>query len=258
MKIIPPTDCPSCSALLEQVVTDVATTLVCPNNIYCPAQTGKRLEKFCKALSVKGFGPATLAKIPATTVPELLSLTVESFLNAGFSDLMANKLHSELLDKTTKMPMDKFLEGLAITGFGATASKTVASNASSLAEAFTKTGVVSPRLTDLLQEFGIENPWIFDLEDRVITSNVVTTGTVPMAQPLVSLGTVVITGSLNDFKNRKEAAAYLTSLGYEVKDTVTKATSFLVCEDESKTNSSSYKKAVQLGIIIGSIKDLVE
>lgn len=258
MKIIAPTECPSCGALLERVVSDVAVTLVCPNYVDCPAQTGKRLEKFCKALSIKGFGPATLAKLPATTVPEFLGLTVESFINAGFSDLMANKLHKELVDKTTKMPMDKFLEGLAITGFGATASKTVASNASSLAEAFTKTGVVSPRLTDLLQEFGIENPWIFDLEDRVTSTNTVTQGTVLLDKPLVSLGTVVITGSLNDFKNRKEAAAYLTSLGYEVKDTVTKATSFLVCEDESKTNSSSYKKAVQLGIIIGSIKDLVE
>ena len=253
MKIIAPTECPSCGALLERVVSDVAVTLVCPNYVDCPAQTGKRLEKFCKALSIKGFGPATLAKLPATTVPEFLGLTVESFINAGFSDLMANKLHKELVDKTTKMPMDKFLEGLAITGFGATASKTVASNASSLAEAFTKTGVVSPRLTDLLQEFGIENPWIFDLEDRVTTN-------IAQEKPksdIPAKGMVVITGSLNDFKNRKEAAAYLASFGYEVKDTVTKATSFLVCEDESKTNSRSYKKASQLGICIGSIKDLV-
>ena len=253
MKIIPPTACPSCSALLEQVVTDVATTLICPNNIGCPAQTGKRLEKFCKALSVKGFGPATLAKIPATTVPELLSLTVESFLNAGFSDLMANKLHSELLDKTTKMPMDKFLEGLAITGFGATASKTLAAQASSLEQAFTMKDVVTPRLTGLLQEFAIENPWVFDLEDRVVPSTKAPTNVTPLTNGLV----IVITGSLNDFKNRDEAKTYLTSLGYTVKDTVTKATNFLVCEDESKTTSSSYKKAVGLGITIGSIKELV-
>lgn len=258
MKIIAPTECPSCGALLERVVSDVAVTLMCPNYVDCPAQTGKRLEKFCKALSIKGFGPATLAKLPVTTVPEFLGLTVESFINAGFSDLMANKLHKELVDKTTKMPMDKFLEGLAITGFGATASKTVALTASSLAQAFTTEGVVSPRLTGLLQEFGIENPWIFDLEDRVVTSNVISNGTVPLAHPLVSLGTVVITGSLNDFKNRKEAGAYLAGLGYTVKDTVTKATTFLVCEDESKTNSSSYTKAVSLGINIGSINDLVE
>lgn len=258
MKIIAPTECPSCGALLETQISDIAITLICPNYVDCPAQTGKRLEKFCKALSIKGFGPATLAKLPATTVPEFLSLTIESFLNAGFSDLMANKLHSELLDKTTKMPMDKFLEGLAIAGFGATASKTVASKASSLAEAFTIKDVVSPRLTGLLQEFGLENPWIFDLEDRVVTTNIVTQGTVLRDSPMVTLGTVVITGSLNDFKNRNEAKSYLNSLGFEVKDTVTKATNFLVCEDETKENSSSYKKAVQLGINIGSIKDLVE
>lgn len=251
MKIIPPTECPSCGALLEKVVSPIAVTLKCPNSTGCSAQTGKRLEKFCKALSLKGFGPATLAKIPATSVPEFLSLTIESFLNAGFSDLMANKLHSELLDKTTKMPMDKFLEGLAITGFGATASKTLAAQASSLEQAFSMKEVVTPRLTGLLQEFAIDNPWLFDLEDRVVSTKSLVNVT-----PLSNGKVVVITGSLNDYKNRKEAAAYLTGLGYTVKDTVTKATNFLVCEDDSKTNSSSYKKAVELGIIIGSIKEL--
>ena len=258
MKIIPPTQCPSCGTLLERVVSPIAVTLKCPNKSGCAAQTGKRLEKFCKALSIKGFGPATLEKISVLTIPEFLGLTVEDFINAGFSDLMANKLHKELVDKTTKIPMDKFLEGLAITGFGATASKTLAAQASSLEQAFTMKDVVTPRLTGLLQEFSIENPWVFDLKDRVTSTNIVTQGTVISDSPLVSRGTIVITGSLTDFKNRDEAKTYLTSLGYTVKDTVTKATNFLVCEDESKTTSSSYKKAVGLGITIGSIKELVE
>lgn len=253
MKIIAPTACPSCNTPLERVVTDVAVTLMCPNRSGCSAQTGKRLEKFCKALSIKGFGPATLAKIPATTVPEFLNLTVDDFIESGYSDLMAKKLYKELIDRTTKMPMDKFLEGLAITGFGSTASKTMASNASSLADAFSKQGIVSPRLTEILQDFSFDNPWIFDLEDRVFTTTE-TKQTVSAPDK----GIVVITGSLNDYKNRNEAATYLSSLGYEVKPSVTKATKYLVCEDETKTNSSSYKKAVELGIKICSIKELVE
>ena len=250
MKIIAPTACPSCNALLERVVTEIAVTLMCPNNVDCPAQTGKRLEKFCKALSIKGFGPATLAKLPVTTVPEFLDLTIENFINAGFSDLMANKLHKELLDKTVKMPMDKFLEGLAITGFGSTASKTVANQVSTLAEAFTKE-IVSPRLTELLQEFGYDNPWIFDLEDRVVPPFKAETVQVTVSSSEV----VVITGSLQDYKNRKEAASYLAQFGVTIKDTVTKATTYLVCED-GKTSSSSYTKAIELGIEIGTIKEL--
>lgn len=254
MKIIAPTSCPSCNTKLEKVVTEIAVTLMCPNKITCPAQTGKRLEKFCKALSVKGFGPATLAKVPATTIPELLSLTVEDFINSGYSDLMANKLHTELLNKTTKMPMDKFLEGLAIPTFGATASKAVATEVSSLAEAFTKKGLVSPRLTDILQEFSIENPWIFDLEDRVVTGL-----PAPVSAVEPNGRVVVITGSLNNYKNRTEAGKFLESHGYIVKSSVTKATDFLVCEDETKTSSSSYKKATELGIkIITNINYLVE
>lgn len=251
MKIIPPTQCPSCGTLLERVVSPIAVTLKCPNKAGCAAQTGKRLEKFCKALSVKGFGPATLEKISVSTIPEFLGLTVEDFINAGFSDLMANKLHKELVDKTTKIPMDKFLEGLAITGFGATASKTLAAQASSLEQAFTMKDVVTPRLTGLLQEFAIENPWVFDLEDRVVPSTKAETVQVTVSSSEV----VVITGSLQDYKNRKEAASYLAQFGVTIKDTVTKATTYLVCED-GKTSSSSYTKAIELGIEIGTIKEL--
>jgi len=69
-------------------------------------------------------------------------------------------------------------------------------------------------------------------------------------------GAVCITGKLNDFPNRNAASKYLATLGWEVKSSVTKNTQYLICEDDSKTGSSSYKKAQSLGIGIVTIKYL--
>lgn len=77
-------------------------------------------------------------------------------------------------------------------------------------------------------------------------------------QSAVKTGIVVcITGRLNDFSNRSSAATHLESLGVEVKDSVTKAVNYLICEDGS-TSSSSYTKAIKNNISILTIKDLEE
>ena len=69
-------------------------------------------------------------------------------------------------------------------------------------------------------------------------------------------GTVVITGKLQDFKNRAEAAKFLESIGYVVASSVTRATDFLVCEDGS--TSSKTEKANNYNIPIVTINYLKE
>ena len=68
---------------------------------------------------------------------------------------------------------------------------------------------------------------------------------------------VSITGSLNNFKNRNDAKAYLENLGFTVKSSVTKEVKYLICEDESKRTSSSFLKAQNNGIEIGTIENLI-
>lgn len=68
-------------------------------------------------------------------------------------------------------------------------------------------------------------------------------------------GDVVITGKLNDFKNRGEAAAFLAQHGYTAKSGVTKKTTALIVEDGS--TSAKTKKANDLGIPILTIKQLL-
>jgi DNA ligase (NAD+) len=65
---------------------------------------------------------------------------------------------------------------------------------------------------------------------------------------------VVITGKLNDYKNRNEAKAYLEGLGFSVKPSVTKKTDYLV--DEEGRKSSSRTKAESYGVTITSINEL--
>ena len=70
-------------------------------------------------------------------------------------------------------------------------------------------------------------------------------------------GIVCITGSLKDFKNRKEATQFLETAGYKVLSSVTKDVTILICEDDSKINSTSYKKAVEKNLLITTISKLI-
>jgi DNA ligase (NAD+) len=65
----------------------------------------------------------------------------------------------------------------------------------------------------------------------------------------------VITGKLDDFKNRNEAGEYLRSLGFKVTTSISKNTDYLV--DETGKSSSKRTKAESLNIPIVTIKQLV-
>ena len=63
----------------------------------------------------------------------------------------------------------------------------------------------------------------------------------------------VITGKLNQFANREELVEYIEDLGGTVTDSVTKKTSYLICNDLS-SKSSKMKKAKELCVPVISEK----
>jgi len=66
------------------------------------------------------------------------------------------------------------------------------------------------------------------------------------AQPLTGL-TFVITGDVQQYKNRKALQAHIESLGGKVTGSVTAKTSYLINNDNTSTSSKN-KKAAQLGV----------
>lgn len=78
----------------------------------------------------------------------------------------------------------------------------------------------------------------------------------PTEQPLAGMN-FVITGSVNHFKARKKAKAFIESLGGKVTGSVTSKTSYLINNDTT-SNSSKNKKAKELGIPILSEEDFLK
>ncbi|WGG14321.1 DNA ligase [Salmonella phage phB7] len=254
MKIEIPTQCPSCGSKLDLVNGQ----LFCRNKSNCPAQSSKLIENFCTKMKLKGFGPKTIEKLELTKISELFYLTEEDLVGAVGSKVAA-KLISELNTKVRgDIDFGSVLGSLGIPLIGEVAAKKLSQNCTSFHEVKAdgkagenyKTWLNSPQGKDV-----IELPWKFSTGIRGAKADIIITDDL-VAQP--NGITVCITGSLQDFANRTDATNYLESLGYTVKKSVTKDVKYLICEDESKRSSSSYKKAETNGIEILSIKELLE
>lgn len=254
MKIEIPTQCPSCGSKLDLVNGQ----LFCRNKSNCPSQSSKLIENFCTKMKLKGFGPKTIEKLELTKISELFYLTEEDLVGAVGSKV-ATKLISELNTKVRgDIDFGSVLGSLGIPLIGEVAAKKLSQNCTSFhnvkadgkAGENYKTWLNSPQGKDV-----IELPWKFSTGIRGAKADIIITDDL-VAQP--NGITVCITGSLQDFANRTDATNYLESLGYTVKKSVTKDVKYLICEDESKRSSSSYKKAETNGIEILSIKELLE
>ncbi|ASU02482.1 NAD-dependent DNA ligase [Salmonella phage S147] len=254
MKIEIPTQCPSCGSKLDLVNGQ----LFCRNKSNCPAQSSKLIENFCTKMKLKGFGPKTIEKLELTKISELFYLTEEDLVGAVGSKVAA-KLISELNTKVRgDIDFGSVLGSLGIPLIGEVAAKKLSQNCTSFHDVKAdgkagenyKTWLNSPQGKDV-----IELPWKFSTGIRGTKADIIITDDL-VAQP--NGITICITGSLQDFANRTDATNYLESLGYTVKKSVTKDVKYLICEDESKRSSSSYKKAETNGIEILSIKELLE
>lgn len=254
MKIEIPTQCPSCGSKLDLVNGQ----LFCRNKSNCPAQSSKLIENFCTKMKLKGFGPKTIEKLELTKISELFYLTEEDLVRAVGSKVAA-KLISELNTKVRgDIDFGSVLGSLGIPLIGEVAAKKLSQNCTSFhdVKADGKAGEnYKAWLNSLQGKDVIELPWKFSNGIKGAKADVIITDEL-VAQP--NGITVCITGSLQDFANRTDATNHLESLGYTVKKSVTKDVKYLICEDESKRSSSSYKKAETNGIEILSIKELLE
>ena len=249
--IIPPTECPCCNSKLV-LIND---QLFCQASD-CSAKGYKQVEHYLKSLKIKGFGPKTVEKLELRTIPEIYTLT-ESFLKDTLGDTMGAKLFNSLEASFTP-PSSAFFAAFSIPLLGKTASAKLAlyaDNFDEITPEVCESAGLGNKLTSNLLEW-IENVWYGDQYFRLMdTVSPQSEKAAPASSSNKELNiTVVITGKLNDFKNRTDAASHLTSLGFTVKSSVSKLTNYLVSEEGR--SSSSVKKAESLNIPIVSIKDL--
>ena len=242
-----PTDCPCCDYPLELVNAQ----LLC-RNLACSAQLSKKIEHFCRTLSIKGLGPKTVEKLNLGDITEIFWLEESDLVSALGSDKLAEKLIIEI-SKATKADLATVLTSFAIPLVGNTATTkicAVVDHISEITEETCKAAGLGAKVTEnlltwLATDFlEIEEFLPFDFKSR----NAETTNTDGL--------TVCITGKLVSYKTKSEATKVLVAAGFKVVETVTRALNYLV--DEDNKSSTKRKKAEEYGItIITNLNDLL-
>ena len=241
-----PTICPCCSFKLEKVQDQ----LFCRNTA-CEAQVHKKIEHFVKTLGIKGLGPKTIEKLNIQEITEIFYLDRAS-MNAAVGEKVSDKILEEI-ERVKTSSFATVLASFSIPLVGQTA----ASKLSTVVSAFEditlenckKAGLGDKVTQNLLEWYSTEYqeikeflPFNFTVQTQTNTSN---------------NKKVCITGKLKNFKTKKDADDFLSSLGFLAVDSVTKDVAVLINENNSV--SSKVDKAKKYGIpIINDINNLKE
>ena len=241
-----PTNCPSCSSVLESV-----NHLLYCKNPHCGEKVAKLIEHFAKTLKIKGLGPATIAKLDIVSLEELYDLSLEDISEALGSDRLAVKLVGEL-QRSKEAPLNVLLPAFSIPLIGKSASEKLSKVCEDIEDIdfdlCRKAGLGEKASTNLCS-------WIEDEYYQVsllpfsfkFTQTQTTTTT---------HGTVCISGKLKSYKTKAEAQNILQELGYVVKSRLTKDVTILV--NESGIESAKTKKARESGVqIITNLLDFI-
>ena len=241
-----PTNCPSCSSVLEEV-----NYLLYCRNPQCGEKVLKLIEHFAKTLKIKGLGPATVAKLDIVSLEELYSLVYADFVERIGSEVLSVKLVDEL-ERSKSAPLNVLLPAFSIPLIGKTASEKLSKVCEDIEEIdydlCRKAGLGEKSTASLLNwietGFYLQSmlPFSFKFENNQTTN--------------ITHGTVCISGKLTSYKTKAEAHNKLQELGYAVKTSLTKDVTILV--NESGVESAKTKKARDAGVqMITNLLDFI-
>lgn len=245
-KIEIPTHCPCCAYPL----VFVNDQLFCRNTA-CDAQLTKKVENFCKVLSIKGMGPKTIEKLNLGDITELFYLDRDEVV-AELGEKTADKLLNEI-EKAKGASLDNVIAAFSIPLVGGTAGKKIARVVTTIDEINQETCKIAglgAKVTENLlnwiatdyQEMKEFLPFTFEGKIQEVNANA---------------KRVCITGKLKSYKKKSDAEGALLAAGFILVDSVTKTTDYLV--DEEDKGSTKRTKAESLGItIITDLNDLLK
>lgn len=235
------TNCPSCDSLLVRVKDQ----LFCKNNT-CPAQGSKKVEKYCKALKIRGLGPKSLEKLEIESIAHLYELSNKE-LEDALGTTNGTKVYNEIA-KSVNTTLADLLPAFSIPLVGKTAALKVGAGISDIEQ------ITSTHCRDAgLGEKATKNLLNFLVDEYEDIGYIFTDGAV--MDNGQDKGVVVLTGKLSNGMSRAKATELLRSNGYKVTGTVSKNTNYLICEDDS--TSSKTKKAQDLGIQTTTLEELI-
>ena len=267
--LVIPDKCPVCNHKTEIVTNNDITYLYCPNE-FCFAKFMKRLSLFVSrnAMNIDGISEAILSRLinenMVKTYADLYNLSIykDKIINFdGFGEKSYNNL-IESIEKSRKVKLANFIYSLGIPDIGLSRAKLICSKFNNDIDVVSNlsydklSGIVG--VGDVIAKEWIDtfkNP-DFISEYNKIKKEIILIDNVNNKTTLKDK-TFVITGSVNNFKNRDELIEYIESLGGKVVKAISNNVDFLINNDITSTSSKN-TKAKELGIKIISEDDLLK
>ena len=267
-----PDKCPICNHPTKIVKDNDSEVLYCTNE-KCKGQLlGKLTHAASKsALNIDGLSESTIEKFInfgwLNSIKDIYYLADhknEMKALDGFGTKSVEKLLSSI-EKSRSVDLEHFLNSLSIPLLGKSASRMIAESVDyefgiwmkqmtvGGAEHFKYLPGVGNALINSLNNYFNEHcsdiwelskEFTFTTKEKTMLSNTSLNGK-----------TFVITGSLHKFENRDKAKKAIEDCGGKVTGSVSKNTSFLVCNEN--TGSSKSKKAKELGVPVITEEELI-
>lgn len=268
-----PTICPICGSPLERVTEVDSTVLMCPA-ADCPGKLLNKIDHFCskKGLDIKGLSKATLDKLISwgwvnefADLYELHNYRNEWVAKPGFGPKSVDNILAAI-EGSRITEYSKFLPAIGIPQIG---------------NSITKDLIKHPLLTNY-EDFrkAVNEKWNFSSiegigpekeakilnfdyaeADKVYSKFISITSqceidNISIPQSLTG-EIIVITGSLEHFKNRDELIVCINEHGGKVTSSVSKNTTILI-NNNIESTSSKNREAQRLGIPILTEKNFLE
>ena len=272
-----PSSCPLCGGETEIQKENDSENLVC-TNAFCKGKILGLLNHFVSkdCMNIDGLSEATLdfllkrgwiKEFKDLYLLEKNPLIIRTWKgSAGYGVKSVDKI-LDSIEKSKETTLERLLDAISIPLVGSKASKDIARYVDGSPEKFIETlesnaylfsnidGIGDKMIKSLIdwrdcKEFYNQFLDLLNLlEIKVMLQE-------QTKKSSITQKSFCITGSLEEFKNRKELVVFLESYGAKVTDTVSKNTDFLINNDKN-SSSSKNKKAQTLNIPIIMEKELL-
>ena len=267
-----PTACPICGGPVAIRANNNSEFLVC-TSATCPGKLINRLDHFCgkKGLDIKGLSKAILTKLidwewlnNINDLPKLKEHKDEWEKKPGFGVKSVQNILDAIDTALGEATFIKFISSLGIPLIGTTTAKEIYKHVKTYEE-FREKVKTEFTFSDW-PDFGLEMERAlldFDYTDADKFYNDYLSFEIPVETEskeetlIFKDKTFVITGKLNEFKNRVELKEYLEHLGGRVVETISSKTNYLINNDINSTSSKNVASK-KLGIPIITEKDLMK
>ena len=263
--------CPSCGSEGSlHISKDHVETMYCENEA-CPAKLIYKFEHFCDrtSMNIEGLSEATIEKFVNLGYLKQFSdiYTLDYYEDQiksleGFGETSWNNLW-DAIQKSKQTDLVRFITAVGIPNIGISQAKSISKYFNSDVKAFLDSKYLDFSCIDGIGSIASQKILIW-LHDGKIQEEI------KSLLPFLSFESIktssgskltdkifVITGSLNQYSNRKQLESVIESNGGKVAASVSSKTSYLINNDVNSTSSKN-KKAKELGIEIITEEQFME